>query len=479
MEDYKTYEFYEFYYMLWNRKKVKKNKFTTLLRSHYYPMFLVMKYMQYADIYKDVRKIYFSNRNPDITTKIYEETIEIHCNSITGIKITYDDDPVNCLRSLGPGPNVKSLCKRAVMRNHVKCLEYLHRRKCDTCCVYDLGRSDTGECECGGTFKDGYVINMETCLVAVENTDIRCIKYMHSRKCAKCGVCESKQCDCGGKFKNGCKMYEQILNVAAEHGNLAYLKYFFSCGGIFGCKTLELAVRSGNFECIKYLCENGCPRESGALLCATIHNRLDIVKYLYESGCRCKQHTLTRYAVENNNMEMQKFFIENGFCVGWSAVEIACSIGNLAMLEFIYPRTKKSTDLITFCTSEAIKNGHTDCVKFMHSKGGQWKDTDCYNAALGGHLECLKYIRANGAPWARGVCEIAAYNGNIDILKYGHENGSPGWGEYAISIAAARGHFECLKYMHENKCPFDGNINSNDKKCLKYIKNVMLKNTVE
>ena len=77
-----TYQFYELYYMLWNRGD-KTNKFAILLKNHYYPMFLVMEYIQYTDIYR-----YAITRHE----LYYEEKIDIVDASITGIKITYDKE---------------------------------------------------------------------------------------------------------------------------------------------------------------------------------------------------------------------------------------------------------------------------------------------------------------------------------------------------------------------------------------------------
>ena len=67
-------------------------------------------------------------------------------------------------------------------------------------------------------------------------------------------------------------------------------------------------------------------------------------------------------------------------------------------------------------------------------------------AAKNGHLECLKYLHKNGCPWDKYATMFAAGEGHLEYLKYLHENGCPG-DEYATWYAALNGHLECLKYL--------------------------------
>ena len=75
-------------------------------------------------------------------------------------------------------------------------------------------------------------------------------------------------------------------------------------------------------------------------------------------------------------------------------------------------------------------------------------------AAKNGHLECLKYLHKNGCPWDEDTTWYAALNGNLKCLKYLHENGCP-WDENATCHAAYEGQLECLKYLHQKGCPWD------------------------
>ena len=72
-------------------------------------------------------------------------------------------------------------------------------------------------------------------------------------------------------------------------------------------------------------------------------------------------------------------------------------------------------------------------------------------AAKNGHLECLKYLHENGCPWDEKTCSKAAENGQLECLKYAHEKGCP-WNEDTCSCANSNGHLECLQYARENGC---------------------------
>jgi len=65
-----------------------------------------------------------------------------------------------------------------------------------------------------------------------------------------------------------------------------------------------------------------------------------------------------------------------------------------------------------------------------------------------GHLNCLRYLHENGAPWNEISMIRASSYGHLECLKYLHENGCP-WNEDCRLQAITNGHFECLKYLNE------------------------------
>jgi hypothetical protein len=51
----------------------------------------------------------------------------------------------------------------------------------------------------------------------------------------------------------------------------------------------------------------------------------------------------------------------------------------------------------------AAKNGHLECLKYLHKIGCPWNERAIRGAANNGQLECLKYLHVNGYPWLKNV----------------------------------------------------------------------------
>lgn len=52
-----------------------------------------------------------------------------------------------------------------------------------------------------------------------------------------------------------------------------------------------------------------------------------------------------------------------------------------------------------------------------------WDEGTCHLAAREGHLECLKYLHKSGCPWDKATTEAAVTNGHLPCLQYARENG--------------------------------------------------------
>jgi hypothetical protein len=114
---------------------------------------------------------------------------------------------------------------------------------------------------------------------------------------------------------------------------------------------------------------------------------------------------------------------------------------------------------------DAAKNGHLNCLIYLHIQGYFWDELTCFYAAKNGHLDCLEYAHTHGCPWDEFTCSSAAMNGHLECLQYAHTHGCP-WDEWTCEYAAKNGHLECLQYAVENKFPWDKKL------CLKItIKN--------
>ena len=58
----------------------------------------------------------------------------------------------------------------------------------------------------------------------------------------------------------------------------------------------------------------------------------------------------------------------------------------------------ESEDLTTSATRCAAKNGHLDCLRYLHENGCPWNEDATWGAAENGHMDCLKYLHENGCP---------------------------------------------------------------------------------
>ena len=205
---HKTYQFYELYYMIWNRGVGEKK--ISLLMNTYVPMFLVMEYIKYTDIYDSVINSYSRWLSSGIEP-LYEENIEISCDSKTGIKITFENDPICCVRLMPQTQHEAShFCNNAVYLNHTKCFKYF----------YTMTRHHDAKLQ----------------FLAVEKRNIVFTKILH---------------------ESGCEWHEKTMAHAATHGNLDAMKYLYENGVRFCPMTCEYALRYKQLDCLKYAVEKG------------------------------------------------------------------------------------------------------------------------------------------------------------------------------------------------------------------------------
>ncbi len=144
----------------------------------------------------------------------------------------------------------------------------------------------------------------------------------------------------------------------------------------------------------------------------------------------------------------------------------AASAGDLEELKKMYQPSCESDELPaafvavpgfsreTAITKAAAKNGHLDCLHYLHTQGCDWDTATTEYAAKNGHIDCLQYAYENGCPWDSNTTKAAAANGHLDCLRYAHENECE-WNTWTTSNAATNGHLDCLQYAFENGCPWN------------------------
>ena len=68
---------------------------------------------------------------------------------------------------------------------------------------------------------------------------------------------------------------------------------------------------------------------------------------------------------------------------------------------------------------QAIKNGHLECVRYIHNLDEDIEVYDCefcVRACEYGQLHCLKYLHEHGYSWDGLTCAIAAEFGDLEYL---------------------------------------------------------------
>ena len=171
---------------------------------------------------------------------------------------------------------------------------------------------------------------------------------------------------------------DKISSYFSSIGNLELLKYAHEHNYSWDKETYELAALNGHLECLKYAYKNNCPGQHFDCECnnKNVHN---IIKY--------------KSPLDKTDIMTKKYYNKD-----W---KFLCNCNSII--------------------SNAVINGHLDCLKYAHENGCEWDSKTCYGAAQYGHLDCLKYAHENGCEWNVEICWIAAGKGHLDCLKYAHE----------------------------------------------------------
>ena len=100
-----------------------------------------------------------------------------------------------------------------------------------------------------------------------------------------------------------------------------------------------------------------------------------------------------------------------------------CANGYLNLLKYFHIRENFNfnNDINNIIQGEILKNGHLDCLEYIHKNGPRLTLLSLHIAIDFDKVECLNYILNNG------------FSLNADFFNYSSKTGS----------------MECLKYLHE------------------------------
>jgi hypothetical protein len=117
------------------------------------------------------------------------------------------------------------------------------------------------------------------------------------------------------------------------------------------------AVQNNNMEMVRFLVQNGI-RDNFVIVTAVKNNNMEMVRFLVENGMD-HDGTVT-IASENNNMEMVRFLVENGMRDNFALIG-AVEHNNMEMARFLIENGMRDNNAITI----AFKNNNMVMLRFL------------------------------------------------------------------------------------------------------------------
>ena len=215
------------------------------------------------------------------------------------------------------------------------------------------------------------------------------------------------------------------------------------------------------------------------------------VKFLYDVNGETRE--LIKRAARSGIKLAEKFKIEEMASISalefalenrslwpseWDETEFCKKVALTNKLELLkWAREVKKCAWDEETSAVAAEQGNLEMVKYCVANQCPIDASSCRNAARNGHLECLKYLHEDvKAPWDTGTACAAASNGHLHILEYLVEREYDRFVEHACANAAEKGHLDCLKYLHEvAKAPWGSGAavrsahRYNHPECLQYL----------
>lgn len=207
--------------------------------------------------------------------------------------------------------------------------------------------------------ENGYPWDEETCRAAAKGGHLDCLIYAH---------------------EHGCPWSESICYAAEYNNRVDCLRYAHEHGCPWAYAFTHYdAATDGRLEVIKYLYEYECgliiPHRSwGRDVCAAAaySGQLECLQFLHEHECPWHL-TTTKYAAETGNVNCLKYAIENDCPYVISDLyRLAAVNGHLHILQYLCEFELVTHNRISFCDgvcSAARKNGHLECLQFLHENG--------------------------------------------------------------------------------------------------------------
>ena len=226
--------------------------------------------------------------------------------------------------------------------------------------------------------------------------------------------------------------------------------------------TTKIAAKYGQEECIEFAVEHGCPLHEETTFEAAKHSHIECLEYAYNHGCGIDFPSKDiMKAVETSQFVSIKClaFLHQHGCK-FTSVAQAALLGDTASCKELIEQGLPYTHQAKL---NAAKEGHLECLQYLHSINKKWQSGDMFQMALEGRFECLKFAAENGCCRDDEIYDddeglftdnnatlAASKGGSLECLKYLHKELKFYLHPNCISFASAYGNEECFIYLIKN-----------------------------
>ncbi len=207
-------------------------------------------------------------------------------------------------------------------------------------------------------------------------------------------------------------------------------------------ELIEKSIELGYLDVLKTVLPN-CPSFDtyNIPILASTEGHLHILKWCKENNFEFSIYC-TNNASKNGHLDCLKFLIENRCDKSiLNMFSNVCENGHLHCLTYLVEFGFKPT---AAASNSAAENGHLECLTYLESKGVEISYQAALYAAENGHLECLKFIIESGYEWLEDETIQQYINATMNPVLIEDENGNQIEDQIDEELINAR--FECFKY---------------------------------
>ena len=214
---------------------------------------------------------------------------------------------------------------------------------------------------------------------------------------------------------------------ASKNNDLEQLILLHQTGYQLKFTCMTHAVKNNNIEMLDYLLKHNCPINRSLTITVAEQNSTKFFTYLIENsilGTQLDWHpNTTDYIVENSNLELLKYCVDNNAPLSYEITVSAAKKGNLEYLKYAVEKgSYKHPNAIKY----AVIHNQINCLRYLIDKKFPMTSDITIYVATYDRLEFLKcLINVDGFRWNPETTYFAANKGHIEVLMYCLQNGCP------------------------------------------------------